>query len=118
MSMLENRPMFAQPSRHRKRCDMSRCRNFAVMDFSRCGGQVGKFDLCQDCIDEIAKYATKATPAQEVKTPEVKAEAYPCDSNCYPEPDAKYICRYCGRECASQIGLSSHERHCKDRPQI
>ena len=27
------RPMFAQPSRHRKRCDMSRCTSFAVIDF-------------------------------------------------------------------------------------
>lgn len=65
------RPMFAQPSRHRKRCDMSRCTNVAVIDFSRCGGNIGKLDLCQDCINEIAKYAEKPAP-EAAKNPEHK----------------------------------------------
>ena len=91
------RPMFAQPSRHRKRCDMSRCTNFAAIDFSRCGGNIGKLDLC--CIDEIAKYATKATiqanPANPAKSP--------------------LKCQYCGRLCGGELGLKSHEKYCKER---
>ena len=28
----------------------------------------------------------------------------------------KYVCQYCGRECASAFGLRSHERKCSKNP--
>jgi hypothetical protein len=103
------RPMFAQPSRHRKRCDMSRCTNFAAIDFSRCGGNIGKLDLCQDCIDEIAKYATKQEPAslKPVKPANPANPANPAKS--------PLKCQYCGRLCGGELGLKSHEKYCKER---
>jgi len=121
------RPMFAQPSRHRKRCDMSRCTNFAAIDFSRCGGNIGKLDLCQDCIDEIAKYATKQEPAslKPVKTaeaiPDTTVMVYPAATiQANPanpaNPDKSPLkCQYCGRLCGGELGLKSHEKYCKER---
>jgi len=31
------------------------------------------------------------------------------------EPTDKFICQYCGKECASAFGLQSHERNCKSK---
>lgn len=36
--------------------------------------------------------------------------------NTEPVEDA-LICRYCGKECKSILGLNSHERACKENPE-
>ena len=83
------REMIVAASRHVKKCDILRCDGKSAFEFARTNS-AGKLDLCQDCIDDIAKYATK-----------VKL----------------LVCQYCGRECKGKMGLLKHESACVKKVQ-
>jgi len=129
------RELIATPSKHHKRCDMLRCEGLSVMEFARTNSTAGRLDLCQDCIDEISRYATVIsatyTPPTDEEIKAIVLEKYgillgkfPVEQNVPPEivPPAPpqtdlFACKYgCGYTHTKQRGINMHEMSCKLKP--
>lgn len=101
--------MIVTVAKHKRRCDVMRCTNPTVMEFSRSDSVAGRIDLCQDCIDEIAKYATK------VESTDTSVNVTTDKSGYIANDDLN--CKYCGRLCGNKMGLAKHEKHCPENPE-
>ena len=117
------RDLVATPSRHKKRCDMMLCTGNSSMEFSRTNSTAGRLDLCQSCVDEIAKYATQAAIAPQAPQATQAPQEPVTPTRITASPNMvrqsvveSFPCQYCGKEVKSKIGLSAHEKACKDNP--
>ena len=60
-----------------------------------------------ECKNEDVEISTFSDEkAVEITSDDVKVE----------ETAEEFICEYCGKVCASALGLAAHKRHCKKNP--
>lgn len=97
----------------KRKCMVRGCRCIDTYSISLTREHGGSVIICHSCLTSGIKAATIADkePIKKViigKPPDL----FFSDIN-KPVVDEKFICQQCGKECASGIGLISHERSCK-----
>ena len=110
-------------------CSVNGCGNRSSYNLTRTRFH-GSVLICEDCLQEALK-TIKTRNKPKTKKQEKRVDNSPQDNintddgtetddkedeeNQVDTTDGKpkFVCSKCGRECASRIGLTSHEKACK-----
>lgn len=108
--------------RLKRKCMVRGCKNTDTYSISHTRESGNSVIICIDCLIGGIKSAKKAEKAPKVEyVPSKPPELFFGDAISAPasvvedeaDSEEKFICEYCGRECASKIGLTSHLRACE-----
>lgn len=109
----------------KRKCAVKGCRNkdtYAVSKIREYGDTV---IICPECLQAALKTIKELKYENNSETVQPKPADKPLfyshlvnavtkeNEKESGNPNPKFVCSKCGRECASQIGLASHEKACK-----
>lgn len=120
----------------KRKCMVRGCKNIDTYACSLTRESGNTPIICSECAAKFSA-AIKKAKAEEAKSPaktisgppplfyfspeqtkkdKAKTKENTPPDNDDPNNDEKFICQYCGFECKNKLGLSSHERSCKQKP--